>query len=62
MHASFIRIKPQPEHDPAVLASAIRIPPGVTSNTPIQLWDLRKIQPTRLDEVISDLMMETDDA
>ena len=62
MNVSFIRTKPQPEHDPAVLASAIRIPSGVTSNTPIHLWDLRKIQPTRLDEVISDLMMETDDA
>jgi hypothetical protein len=57
---SFIRIKPQPEHDPAILAQAQHIPSGVTSNTPIHLWDLRKIQPTRLDEVISDLMLETD--
>ena len=62
MHVSFTRTKPQPEHDQAVLARAVHIPAGVTSNTPIQLWDLRKIQPTRLDEVISDLILETDDA
>jgi hypothetical protein len=60
MNVSFTRTKPQPEHDPAVLARAAHIPAGVTSNTPIQLWDLRKIQPTRLDEVISDLILETD--
>ena len=62
MNVSFIRTKPQPEHDPAVLASATHIQSGVTSATPIHLWDLRKIQPTRLDEVISDLILETDDA
>ena len=62
MNVSFTRTKPQPEHNPAVLARAAHIPAGVTSNTPIQLWDLRKIQPTRLDEVISDLILETDDA
>jgi len=61
MHVSFLHPKPQPEHAPAVLAQAQHIPSGVTSNTPIHLWDLRKIQPTRLDEVISDLMMETDE-
>ena len=62
MNVSFIRTKTQPEHDPAVLAQAQHIPSGVTSNTPIQLWDLRKIQPTRLDEVIGDLLLETNDA
>ena len=62
MHVSFIRPKPQPEHDPAVLARAAHIPSGVTSNTPIHLWDLRKIQGTRLDEVIDNLLLETDDA
>ena len=61
MNVSFTPTKPQPEHDPAVLASAIRIPSGVTSNTPIHLRDLRKIQGTKLDEVIGDLMLETDE-
>jgi hypothetical protein len=59
MNVSFIRTKPQPEHAPAVLARAAHIPTGVTSNTPVHLWDLRKIQGTRLDEVIQDLMLET---
>jgi hypothetical protein len=59
MYQSFHRPKPQPEHEPAVLARVQYIPPGVTSNTPIHLWDLRKIQGTRLDEVIQDLMLET---
>jgi hypothetical protein len=40
----------------------VYIPAGVTSNTPIHLWDLRKIQGTRLEEVIDDLMLETNDA
>jgi hypothetical protein len=62
MHVSFTRTKPQPEHDPVVLARATRIPSGVTSNTPIHLWDLRKIQGTRLDEVIDNLLLENDDA
>jgi hypothetical protein len=62
MYVSFTHTKPQPEHEPAVLARAAHIPPGVTSNTPIHLWDLRKIQGTRLDEVIDNLMLETDDA
>jgi hypothetical protein len=62
MNVSFLRPKPQPEHDPSILAHAAHIPPGVTSNTPIHLWDLRKIQGTRLDEVIDNLMLETDDA
>lgn len=61
MNVSLTRTKPQPEHDPAVLARAIHIPPGVTSNTPLHLWDLRKLQGTRLDEVIDDLMVETDE-
>jgi hypothetical protein len=60
-YVSFIRTKPQPEHAPVVLTRAMRIPAGVTSNTPIHLWDLRKIQGTRLDEVIQDLMLETDE-
>ena len=59
---SFLHPKPQPEHDPAVLALVQHIPPGVTSNTPIHLWDLRRVQGTRLDEVVGDLMLETDDA
>lgn len=59
MNVSFIRTKPQPEHDPAILSRVQRIPPGVTSNTPIHLWDLRKIQGTKLDEVIGDLLLET---
>jgi hypothetical protein len=62
MHVSFHRPKPQPEHEPAVLACVQRIPPGVTSGTPIHLWDLRKIQGTRLEEVINDLVLEIDDA
>ena len=62
MNVSFTRTKPQPEHDPAVIARAQRIPPGVTSNTPIHLWDLRKIQGTRLDEVIGNRLLETDNA
>ena len=62
MNVSFLHPKPQPEHDPAELANAKLIPSGVTSNTPIHLWDLRKIQGTRLDEVIGDLLLETDDA
>ena len=62
MNVSFLHPKPQPEHDPVVLARAEQIPPGVTSNTPIHLWDLRKIQGTRLDEVIDNLLLETDDA
>ena len=61
MHISFIRTKPQPEHDSEVLARIQRIPSGVTSNTPIHLWDLRKIQGTRLDEVVGALMLETDE-
>jgi hypothetical protein len=61
MNVSFLHPKPQPEHDPAVLAQAQHIPPGVTSNTPIHLWDLRKIQGTRLDEVIGNLMLETEE-
>jgi hypothetical protein len=61
MYVSFIRPKPQPEHDPAVLARATHIQPGVTSNTSIHLWDLRKIQGTRLDEVVGDLMLEPGD-
>jgi hypothetical protein len=60
-HVSFIRPKPQIEHDPEVLARVQHIPPGVTSNTPIHLWDLRKIQGTRLDEVVGDLMLETEE-
>ena len=62
MNVSFTRTKSQPEHDQAVLARAAHIPPGVTSNTPLHLWDLRKIQGTRLDEVIGDLLLERDDA
>jgi hypothetical protein len=58
MNVSFIHTKPQPEHAPAELARAERIPAGVTSNTPLHLWDLRKIQGTRLDEVIGDLLLE----
>lgn len=61
MHISFIRTKPQPEHDSAVLARATHIPSGVTSGTPIHLWDLRKIQGTRLDEVVDDLLLETEE-
>lgn len=61
MHISFHRTKPQPEHDPVVLARAAHIPPGVTSNTQIHLWDLRKIQGTRLEEVIDNLMLEIGD-
>ena len=61
MYVSFLHPKPQPQHDPAGLAQAQHIPAGVTSDTPIHLWDLRKIQGTRLDEVIGDLMLETDD-
>ena len=61
MNVSFIRTKPQPEHDPVVLARTTHIPAGVTSNTPIHLWDLRKIQGTRLDEVIGDLLLEPDE-
>ena len=61
MYVSFLHPKPQPEHDSAVLARAAHIPPGVTSNTPLHLWDLRKIQGTRLDEVIDNLMLETDE-
>ena len=61
MNVSFLHPKPQPEHAPAVLARIQRIPPGVTSNTPIHLWDLRKIQGTRLDEVVGALMLETDE-
>ena len=60
-YVSFIRTKPQPEHDPVVLAGAAHIPAGVTSNTPIHLWDLRKIQGTRLDEVIDNLLLEIDE-
>ena len=60
-YVSFLCTKPQPEHDPAVLARATHIPAGVTSNTPIHLWDLRRVQGTRLDEVIGDLMLETDE-
>ena len=62
MNVSFTRTKPQPEHDLVVLTRAAHIPTGVTSNTPIHLWDLRKIQGTRLDEVIDNLLLETDDA
>ena len=62
MYISFLHPKPQPEYDPEVLAQVHYIPSGVTSNTPIHLWDLRKIQGTRLDEVVGDLMLETDDA
>jgi hypothetical protein len=62
MNVSFLRTKPQPEHDPAVLACATHIPFGVTSNTPLHLWDLRKIQGTRLEEVIDNLLLEIDDA
>ena len=62
MNVSFLCPKPQPEHDLAVLSRAQHIPSGATSNTPIHLWDLRKIQGTRLEEVIDDLMLETDDA
>lgn len=61
MHVSFTRTKPQPEHDQSVLARARRIPSGVTSNTPIHLWDLRKIQGTRLEEVVGDLLLERDE-
>ncbi len=61
MNVSFTRTKPQPEHDKAILARATHIPAGATSRTPIHLWDLRKIQETRLDEVIGDLMLETDE-
>ena len=62
MYVSFLYPKPQPEHDPAELACVQHIQSGVTSNTPIHLWDLRKIQGTRLDEVVGDLLLETDDA
>ena len=62
MNVSFLHPKPQPEHDPAVLARVQLIPTGVTSNTPIHLWDLRKNQRTRLDEVIGDLMLDTNHA
>ena len=62
MHVSFVRTKPQPEHSPEILARARHIPAGVTSNTPLHLWDLRKIQATRLDEVVDNLLLETDDA
>jgi hypothetical protein len=62
MHVSFIRVKPQPEHSPADLARLHHVPPGVTSNTLLHLWDLRKIQGTRLEEVADNLLLETDDA
>jgi hypothetical protein len=62
VNVSFLRTKPQPEHDPAILARVTRIPSGVTSNTPMHLWDLRRVQGTRLDEVIDNLLLETDDA
>ena len=61
MYQSFHRPKPQPKHDPEVLARVQHIQSGVTSNTPIHLWDLRKIQGTRLDEVIDNLLLETDE-
>lgn len=61
MHVSFIRTKPQPQHSPEILARATRVPSGVTSNTPIHLWDLRKIQATRLEEVAGGLLLETEE-
>ncbi len=61
MRISFLRTKPQPEHDQSVLARAKRFPSGVTSNTPIHLWDRRNIHVTRMEEVIGDLMLERDE-
>lgn len=61
MNVSFTRAKPQPEHSQDELASITRIPVGVTSNTPLHLWDLRKIQGTRLEEVIDNLLLETEE-
>jgi hypothetical protein len=61
MYVSFLRTKPQPEHSPDDLTRLHHIPPGVTSNTPLHLWDLRKIQGTQLEEVIDNLLLETDE-
>lgn len=61
MNVSFTRTKPQPEHTPSELARVRRFPFGVTSNTPLHLWDLRRVQGTRLNEVIDNLLLETDE-
>ena len=61
MYVSFTIAKPQPEHSPDELAGVTRIPAGVTSKTQLHLWDLRKIQGTRLEEVVDDLLLETDE-
>ena len=61
MYVSFARVKLQPEHSPDELASVTNIPAGVTSKTHLHLWDLRKIQGTRLEEVVDALLLETDD-
>lgn len=61
MHVSFSAIKPQPEHSSDELARLRRIPPGVTSNTPLHLWDLRKIQETRLEEIVGNLLLEVEE-
>ena len=59
--ASFAYIKPQPEHSEEELALTQRIPPGVTSGTERCLWDSRRPQGTRLEEVEGELRVEREE-
>ena len=61
MYVSFTISKPQPEHSQDELAGVTRIPAGVTSKTQLHLWDLRKIQVTRVEEVLEDLLLEVEE-
>ena len=61
MNVSFSSPKQQPEHSLAELAKCRKVLPGVTSNIPLHLWDLRKIQATYPEEVMDLLLLEQDE-